>query len=455
MLRRHSGLGPGVKKPPRKKKGGRRQRGAGSAPQSTRAMAPRANAKTPSGSSRNPRTTGDFPQQRAAVAAPVAQLAPSLPGALTGYSRIGLATIGLVLAPLIAAAAFMLGMPEGLPKGVVSTPAAPVLAALTTPPPLAATSTPTPPQVLNASAAPELAPVIDKAQSLPSIPAEPISASVAPETQIVEIDAPSDLIPAIAEENGAFAGRERRCELDDSAAAPGVLKLGPALRSEATWQEFGGALSDAARRQTREFVVYADSYRNLKFPLGDVSAQFGVCTDVVVRAYRAIGVDLQALVHQARVGTGDASIDHRRVEVLRRFFAAYGESLEASDLPEDYLPGDIVTYNRPQNTSSQSHIAIVSNVIGFSGRPLIVHNRGWGPQLEDALFVDRITGHYRYRGGSVRIAAFPNKMSRLRPLHLLAAAQLAAVKALVDRSAALKPHLKRASEAKANGRPKS
>ena len=132
--------------------------------------------------------------------------------------------------------------------------------------------------------------------------------------------------------------------------------------------------------------------------MGDVPALFGVCTDVVIRAYRALGIDLQALIHTARIGPADTSIAHRRTFTLRRYFASRGASVPISEFAEDYRPGDIVTYHRPQNRGSRDHIAIVSNLIAPSGRPMIVHNRGWGPQIEDALFVDKITGHYRYRG---------------------------------------------------------
>jgi len=159
----------------------------------------------------------------------------------------------------------------------------------------------------------------------------------------------------------------------------------------------GERLSAAAVAQTREFVIYSDKYRRLDFPMGDVAPLFGVCTDVIIRAYRAVGIDLQEHVHRARIGTGDASIDHRRTETLRRYLAKHGESLPVSTFAEDYQPGDIVSYHRPQNRGSRSHIAIVTDIIAPSGRPMIVHNRGWGPQLEDALFVDHITGHYRYR----------------------------------------------------------
>jgi uncharacterized protein YijF (DUF1287 family) len=167
-------------------------------------------------------------------------------------------------------------------------------------------------------------------------------------------------------------------------------------------------LADAARAQTEDLVVYTDKYRDIGFPMGDVPALYGVCTDVVIRAYRAVGIDLQVLVHNARLGTGDPSIDHRRTETLRRFFAKFGLSVPITDFVEEYQPGDIVTYHRPEGRGSQSHIAIVSDVIAPSGRPMIVHNRGWGPQLEDALFRNQITGHYRFTSSAlVQQAAAP------------------------------------------------
>ncbi|MGH1419371.1 MAG: DUF1287 domain-containing protein [Hyphomicrobiaceae bacterium] len=162
-------------------------------------------------------------------------------------------------------------------------------------------------------------------------------------------------------------------------------------------EEFGVRLAEAAAKQLKRFVIYNEVYLPISYPMGDVPSLFGVCTDVVVRAYRDLGIDLQALVHKARVGSGDRSIDHRRTQTLRRFFSKKAQSLPITDFAEDYLPGDIVTYHRPQNSGSQYHIAIVANAIAPSGRPMIIHNRGWGPQIEDGLFVDRITGHYRYR----------------------------------------------------------
>jgi uncharacterized protein YijF (DUF1287 family) len=183
----------------------------------------------------------------------------------------------------------------------------------------------------------------------------------------------------------------------DKCVATAVGELIPVNAAAASSPEaFGRRLAAAARRETEDLVVYTDHYKDIGFPMGDVPALYGVCTDVVVRAYRALGIDLQVLVHSAKLGTGDPSIDHRRVETLRRFFAKYGTSIPVTDFVEEYQPGDIVTYRRPEGRGSQTHIGIVSDVMAPSGRPMIVHNRGWGPQLEDALFANGLTGHYRF-----------------------------------------------------------
>jgi uncharacterized protein YijF (DUF1287 family) len=171
------------------------------------------------------------------------------------------------------------------------------------------------------------------------------------------------------------------------------LTLGPSAG-----ESFGLKLVEAARAQLNEVVIYNPRYAQIAYPMGDVAPMFGVCTDVVIRAYRDLGIDLQELIQRTRFGGGDRSIDHRRTEVLRKFLAAYGDNLAITEFAEDYKPGDIVTYYRPQNRGSKSHIALVSDIIARSGRPMILHNRGWGPQLEDALFVDKITGHYRFNG---------------------------------------------------------
>lgn len=159
---------------------------------------------------------------------------------------------------------------------------------------------------------------------------------------------------------------------------------------------YGVRLARAARRQTWIPAIYNPSYRQIPYPNGDVPWYFGVCTDVLVRAYRRLGVDLQVAVHHAGVGSGDTSIDHRRVEVLRRFFARAGQSLPASGDPADYKPGDIVSYYVPTGWYSKTHIAIVSDRKATGGAPLIIHNRGFGVVEENRLFAETITGHYRY-----------------------------------------------------------
>jgi uncharacterized protein YijF (DUF1287 family) len=261
------------------------------------------------------------------------------------------------------------------------------------------------PNATLAPAAPEAAPPATLAPVTP----EPVASEAAPlhsnETEIALLAPPPDL-PGAKGEPDPLVGREATEE--EKPAKQGICTVEEQRRATAMpvsfepvpagGEAFGRRLAEAAEAQVGSFVIYTDTYRSIRYPMGDVNRFFGVCTDLVVRAYRALGLDLQVLVHQARGGRGDPSIDHRRTETLRRFFATRGETLPVTDFPEDYRPGDIVTYDRPQNRRSRSHIAIVSNVVAPSGRPMIVHNRGWGPQLEDALFVDEITGHYRYLG---------------------------------------------------------
>lgn len=131
----------------------------------------------------------------------------------------------------------------------------------------------------------------------------------------------------------------------------------------------------------------------------------GVCTDVVVRSYRQIGIDLQKLVHEDMqanfteypalwgLSRPDPNIDHRRVPNLRRFFERHGTSLSPSDNPENYRPGDIVTWALPGNLP---HIGIVVSAADQTNGAMIVHNIGRGPQREAMLFDYPVTGHYRY-----------------------------------------------------------
>jgi len=155
-------------------------------------------------------------------------------------------------------------------------------------------------------------------------------------------------------------------------------------------------------------VRYDGSYRKIAYPGGDVPDHMGVCTDVIIRTYRAAGIDLQVEVHEdmraafseypTRWGLGkpDSNIDHRRVLNLMTFFRRQGAAVSVSRDPADYLPGDLVTWLVPVNLP---HIGIVVRARTEDGkRPLIVHNIGRGPRREDILFNFPITGHYRYAG---------------------------------------------------------
>ena len=165
---------------------------------------------------------------------------------------------------------------------------------------------------------------------------------------------------------------------------------------------------NAAIERTRFDVRYDGSYYSIGYPNGDVPDGVGVCTDVVIRSYRKIGADLQKLVHEDMLahfhaypskriwglGKPDSNIDHRRVPNLQSFFVRRGEVLPVSTKNNDYKPGDLVTWILPGNLP---HIGIVTDqVSAATGNPLVVHNIGNGPQLEDMLFDYRITGHYRY-----------------------------------------------------------
>jgi len=166
-------------------------------------------------------------------------------------------------------------------------------------------------------------------------------------------------------------------------------------------------LVNAARQQTQSKVTYDGAYRRIGYPMGDVPPSRGVCTDVVIRAYRAVGIDLQVLVHEdMRESFGayprlwglrkpDTNIDHRRVPNLQKFLERAGAKLSDTGAAADYLPGDLVTWMLPRNLP---HIGIVSDrrAQGTS-RPLVIHNIGAGPVEEDLLFSYPITGHYRYR----------------------------------------------------------
>jgi uncharacterized protein len=165
-------------------------------------------------------------------------------------------------------------------------------------------------------------------------------------------------------------------------------------------------LSEAAIGLTKDHVTYDPAYFRIPYPNGDVPANKGVCTDVVIRAYRKIGVDLQRAVHEDMranfalypkiwgLKRPDTNIDHRRVPNLRVFFGRKGQQKPVTNRAADYRPGDIVTWNLPRGLT---HIGVVVNRKSADGqRCLIVHNIGNGQELSDCLFTYPITGHYTY-----------------------------------------------------------
>lgn len=170
--------------------------------------------------------------------------------------------------------------------------------------------------------------------------------------------------------------------------------------------QFAQKLSDAALSLTKDKVTYDPAYYSIKYPNGDVASDKGVCTDVVIRAYRKLGIDLQKEVHEDMkknfskypkkfgLKRPDTNIDHRRVPNLMVFFAKFGQSKSIETNPALYAPGDIVTWLLPGNLT---HIGIVVNKKSADGkRYLIVHNIGAGQVIEDCLFKFDITGHYQY-----------------------------------------------------------
>ncbi|NER15228.1 DUF1287 domain-containing protein [Leptobacterium flavescens] len=169
---------------------------------------------------------------------------------------------------------------------------------------------------------------------------------------------------------------------------------------------FSEKLSDAGLELTRQKVVYDPAYFSIAYPNGDVPAGKGVCTDVVIRAYRKLGIDLQKEVHEDMkehfdkypkiwgLSRPDTNIDHRRVPNLMVFFKRFGLVKPISTKASDYLPGDIVCWSLG---GGLTHIGLVVNKRSSDGkRYLIVHNIGGGQVLADCLFDYKIIGHYSY-----------------------------------------------------------
>lgn len=182
------------------------------------------------------------------------------------------------------------------------------------------------------------------------------------------------------------------------------------LSSSFLQETFQQKLSIAAIELTKDKVTYDPSYVSLKYPNGDVAKDKGVCTDVIIRAYRKLGIDLQKEVHEDLKANfskypnlkkwglkkPDTNIDHRRVPNLEVFFERKGEKLAVTQNPLDYKTGDLVTW---MIGDKLPHIGIVTHKKSADGkRNLIVHNVGGGQVLEDCLFSWKILGHFRYGG---------------------------------------------------------
>jgi len=166
------------------------------------------------------------------------------------------------------------------------------------------------------------------------------------------------------------------------------------------------AIVNSARARTLAEVTYDPKYVRLTYPGGDVPANTGVCTDVVIRTFRnAFNFDFQKAVHEDMrsnfkaypnhwgLKSPDKNIDHRRVPNLEVFLRRQGAAVPITRNPEDYLPGDIVSWKLGGRIA---HIGIVSDRKIADGTPLIIHNIGQGPVEENILWIPEMTGHFRF-----------------------------------------------------------
>jgi uncharacterized protein len=185
-----------------------------------------------------------------------------------------------------------------------------------------------------------------------------------------------------------------------------VLLLSSAQGQPAPLSSQAQIVAKAALSQIGKTLAYDPSYSVLAYPNGDVPLERGVCTDVVIRAFRTVGVDLQRLVHEDMnrafaiypklwgLTRPDRNIDHRRVANLEVFLARQGKKLERSSHGLAYRAGDVVTWTLP---SGRLHVGVVTNKLEPTGRrPLVVHNIGAGAQLEDILFAYKMRMWFRY-----------------------------------------------------------
>jgi uncharacterized protein len=221
-----------------------------------------------------------------------------------------------------------------------------------------------------------------------SVQAPQMAPTVAPATNVPTTNVPTTNVPTTAVLTTAVQTTE-----PSTTAAPEV-------GSQAT------LLIASANSQIGVTTGYDPSYVRLAFPGGDVDMSTGVCSDVIIRSYRGIGIDLQKQVntdmranfskYPATWGLSkpDPNIDHRRVPNLETFFKRKGASLPVTDRGADYQPGDVVTW---RINNQLPHTGLVSSeLVAGTDRFLIVHNVGQGARKEDILFAWPITGHYRW-----------------------------------------------------------
>lgn len=205
----------------------------------------------------------------------------------------------------------------------------------------------------------------------------------------------------------AFANAMATPLPDTSASSPSVPP--PATAAAASRPDspnHAAIIVEASRQRITLGETYDPTYYAIAYPGGDVANDRGVCTDVVIRAYRHIGIDFQKLIHEDMRrnfpaypqlwgnASTDRNIDHRRVPNIETFLKRKGAALRVSDHAADYLPGDLVTWRLP---GGLPHIGIVSDrTAPGSERLLILHNIGAGTSEDDILFAYPINGHFRY-----------------------------------------------------------
>lgn len=174
------------------------------------------------------------------------------------------------------------------------------------------------------------------------------------------------------------------------------------LPSHALSREDTQKVLKRARLEVKNKVKYDPAYRRIAFPGGDINQERGVCTDLVIRAYREIGKDLQYLIFRDRIrnpsvyggGRPDKNIDHRRCRTQLIYMRRHALSLtKDSAKQERWHPGDLVYWDL--NGRNILHVGIISDKKNKDGRPLVIHNLGPHPTEDDSLTKWKIIAHYR------------------------------------------------------------